>query len=78
MNQATVNATRSPQARPAMSSSANGARSEDRFAYAQLVQRCGIDESLRLRGRPQHHGVVLVPVSAVHGRTPRRARRPTS
>ncbi len=50
MNQATVNATRSPQARPAMSSSAMGARSEDRFAYAQSysaaesTNRCGFED----------------------------------
>lgn len=48
MNQATVNATRSPQA--AMSSSEMGARSEDRFAYAQSysaaesTNRCGFED----------------------------------
>ena len=49
MNQATVNATRSPH-RPAMSSSEMGARSEDRFAYAQSysaaesTNRCGFED----------------------------------
>ena len=32
-----------------------------------VVERLGVLEALRLRGRAQHHRVVLVPVAAVHG-----------